>query len=138
LARSARAFADARAERGTEGRFNLGELTDAEAYAATEGSALLVVNTLPWRRSVLVEEPALRGGGAPVGMLEQFFPPNVPWGGALPHVRTRRVRAELPGFGYAFVSPEVPAPSDDLLTGANAIENAHYRVEVDPQTGPPA
>ena len=45
-------------------------------------------------------------GGAPVGMLEQFFPTNVPWGGALPHVHTRRVRVELPGFGYAFVSPD--------------------------------
>ena len=54
--------------------------------------ALIVVNTLPWPRAVVVEEPDLRGGGAPVGMLEQFFPANVPWGGALPHVQTRRVR----------------------------------------------
>ena len=135
LARSARALADSRADRGIEGRFNLGELTDAEASPKTEGTELLVVNTLPWPRSVVVEEPDLRGGGAPVGMLEQFFPPNVPWGGALPHVQTRRVRVELPGFGYAFVSPEVPAPSDDLAASSNAIENAHYRVEVDPRTG---
>ena len=44
-------------------------------------------------------------------MLEQFFPPNVPWGGALPHGRTRRVRAELAGFGYTFVSPDSPSSS---------------------------
>ena len=135
LARTARALADSRAERGIEGRFNLGELTDEEAYPRAEGIELLVVNTLPWPRTVVVEEPDLRGGGAPVGMLEQFFPANVPWGGALPHVQTRRVRVELPGFGYAFVSPEEPAPSDDLAASPNAIENAHYRVEIDPRTG---
>jgi alpha-mannosidase len=135
LARSARAFADGRAERGAEGRFNLGELTDAEAYPKTEGTELLVVNTLPWSRTVVVEEPDLRGGGAPVGMLEQFFPPNVPWGGALPHERTRRVRAELAGFGYAFVSSDEPASSDDLAAGDGFIENSRYRVELDPATG---
>jgi hypothetical protein len=135
LARAARAFADGRAEHGTEGRFNLGELTHAEAYPKTEGTELLVVNTLPWARSVVVEEPDLRGGGAPVGMLEQFFPPNVPWGGALPHERTRRVRAELDGFGYAFVSPDEPASSDDLAAGDGLIENARYRVEIDSGTG---
>jgi hypothetical protein len=135
LARTARAFAAGRAERGIEGRFNLGELTDAEAFPKTEGTELLVVNTLPWPRSVVVEEPDLRGGGAPVGMLEQFFPPNVPWGGALPHERTRRVRAELAGFGYTFVSPDSPASSDDLAAGEGFIENARYRVEIDPATG---
>jgi alpha-mannosidase len=135
LARAARAFADGRAERGIEGRFNLGELTDAEAYPTTKGTELLVVNTLPWARSVVVEEPDLRGGGAPVGMLEQFFPPNVPWGGALPHERTRRVRAELDGFGYSFVSPDEPASSDGLSAGDGFLENARYRVEVDPATG---
>jgi alpha-mannosidase len=135
LARAARAFADRRGDRGTEGRFNLGELTDAEAYPKTEGTELLVVNTLPWSRSVLVEEPDLRGGGAPVGMLEQFFPPNVPWGGALPHERTRRVRAELAGFGFAFVSADEPASSHDLSAGDGFIENARYRVEIDAATG---
>jgi hypothetical protein len=135
LARTARAFADGRGERGIEGRFNLGELTDDEAYPKTEGTELLVVNTLPWPRTVVVEEPDLRGGGAPVGMLEQFFPPNVPWGGALPHERTRRVRAELPGFGFTFVSPDTPAGSDDLSAGPGVIENARHRVEIDPETG---
>ena len=135
LARAARVFAGGRAERGIEGRFNLGELTDAEAYPKTEGRELLVVNTLPWPRSVVVEEPDLRGGGAPVGMLEQFFPANVPWGGALPHERTRRVRAELDGFGYAFVPAEALAPSDDLSAGDGFIENGRYRVEIDRATG---
>jgi hypothetical protein len=135
LARAARTFAAGRAGRGTEGRFNLGELTDAEAYPTTDGTELLVINTLPWARSVVVEEPDLRGGGAPVGMLEQFFPPNVPWGGALPHERTRRVRAELDGFGYAFVRPAEPASSDDLAAGNGFLENARYRVEIDAATG---
>jgi hypothetical protein len=135
LARTARELAASRADQGIEGRFNLGELTDEEAYPRAESLELLVVNTLPWPRTVHAEEPDLRGGGAPVGMLEQFFPPNVPWGGALPHVRTRRVLAELPGFGYAFVSPDVPAPSNGLAVEANTIENEHYRVQVDPQTG---
>jgi hypothetical protein len=45
------------------------------------------------------------------------------------------VLAELPAFGYAFVSPDAPAPSNDLVVEANAIENEHYRVQVDPKTG---
>jgi hypothetical protein len=135
LARAARTFADGRAERGIEGRFNLGELTDAEAYPTTEATEMLVVNTLPWARSVVVEEPDLRGGGAPVGMLEQFFPPNVPWGGALPHERTRRVRVDLDGFGYVFASPTEAASSEDLTAGEGFIENGRYRVEIDPATG---
>jgi alpha-mannosidase len=135
LSRATRALADLVGDRGGEGMFNLGDLTDEEAYPRSEISELLVANTLPWERTVLVEEPDLRGGGAPVGMLEQFFPANVPWGGALPHERTRRVSATVPGFGYAFVAADEPAPSDGLGAGPGWIENEHYRIEVDSETG---
>ena len=77
-----------------------------------EGIELLVVNTLPWPRTVVVEEPDLRGGGAPVGMLEQFFPRERPVGRRAAARRDAGGCArELPGFGYAFVSPGLAAPS---------------------------
>jgi alpha-mannosidase len=134
LSRTARALADRVGERGQEGMFNLGDLPDEQAYPKPATTELLVVNTLPWERTVLVEDPDLRGGGAPVGMLEQFFPPNVPWGGALPRGGVRRVRATVPGFGYSFVGVEAVAAAD-LSAGATWIENEHYRVEVDAETG---
>ena len=62
------------------GRFNLGDLTAEEAYPLPEARGLLVLNTLPWARKLIVDEPEQRGGAAPVGVLDMFFPPGVPWG----------------------------------------------------------
>jgi alpha-mannosidase len=134
LARAARAFAAAKADGGPQGMFNLGDLPTEHAYPPSGSRELLVINTLPWPRSVLVEEPELRAGGAPVGVLEQFFPRGVPWGGP-PHTPLRRVRADLPGFGYSFVPLDGSLGADDLSVGPNLIENRYYRVEIDPDTG---
>jgi alpha-mannosidase len=135
LARAARQVAGELAEPGPEGRFNVGDLTPEEAYPAADTDDLLVFNTLPWERDVLVTEPELRGGAAPVGVLEAFFPRGVPWGGEKPATPDRRVRVRLPAFGYAFVDMATPTAADDLATGPSTIENAHYRVVVDPDTG---
>ena len=105
------------------------------AYPAADTTELLVVNTLPWPRTVTVEEPEQRGGAAPDGVLESFFPRDVPWGGFRPVTPMRRVTAELPGAGYAFVSLDATPAGDDLRAAANTIENAHYRVRIDPATG---
>jgi alpha-mannosidase len=77
----------------------------------------------------------VRAGGAPRGMLDMFFPRDVPWGGArsLEHVRV--ARAELPANGWAWVGFEDAPDASDLTVAPGVIENAHYRVEVDPATG---
>jgi hypothetical protein len=133
LARTAREFADQHGERGLEGMFNLGDLATDKAYPEPAADELLVVNTAPVDRDLLVEVPEYRAGGAPVGMLESFFPPGVPWGGP-PESPQCRVRARIPAFGYAFV-PLQQAEAADLRAEGTVIENEHYRVQVDPEAG---
>ena len=135
LARTARRLAGELAERGPEGRFNVGDLTAEEAYPAADTNDLLIFNTLPWERGVFVQEPELRGGAAPVGVLEAFFPRGVPWGGDKPETPSRRLRLRLPAFGYAFVDLDQTAADDDLVATGHAIENEYYRIEVDPVSG---
>lgn len=135
LAKGANSLGDMWSEKGPEGVFNLGNLTPEEAYPASGFSELLVINTLPWSRSVMVEEPELRGGTAPAGMLEMFFPPDVPWGGNRPRTPLRRVGGTVPGWGFAFVPLSAVPRGEDLNGGPNLIENAHYRIRIDPDTG---
>jgi hypothetical protein len=135
LARAATALGASRGERGPEGRFNLGEIPHEEAYPDSGSREWLVVNTLPWPREVVVDEPELRAGGAPQGVLDMFFPRDVPWGGARPLARVHQARAELPGFGVAWVPFAAAPEAADLAVGAHAIENEHYRVVLDPASG---
>jgi alpha-mannosidase len=120
---------------GPEGEFNLGDLTPEEAYPSSGSSELLVINTLPWSRSAIVEEPELGGHTAPAGMLEMFFPRDVPWGGNRPATPMRRVEGQVPGWGYAFLPLSSEPRGDDLHSGQTMIENSFYRVRVDPLTG---
>ncbi len=135
LARAARRFASELADLGPEGRFNLGDLTPEEAFPPSNTNELLVCNTLPWPRTVYVKEPEIRAGGAPVGMLESFVPRGIPWGGDKPTVQERRIKVELPAFGYAWVDMDTKSDESDLATGKNTIENQFYRVEIDAATG---
>ncbi|MFM8926756.1 MAG: glycoside hydrolase family 38 C-terminal domain-containing protein [Rhodoluna sp.] len=135
LARSARRFAAELADLGPEGRFNLGDLTSEEAFPPSNTNELLVYNTLPWPRTVYVKEPEIRAGGAPVGMLESFVPRGIPWGGDKPSVQERRIKVDLPAFGYAWVDMGTKADESDLSCSANVIENQYYRVEIDSSTG---
>ena len=135
LARASHRLADTVSTRGPDGVFNLGDLEPEQAYPPSGASELLVFNTLPWEREVIVEEPELRGNTAPVGVLEMYFPRDVPWGGERPIGPVRRVAGTVPGLGYAFL-PLADAPGgNDLAVGPGVIENAHYRVRVDPATG---
>ncbi len=135
LARASNRLADTVSERGPDGVFNLGDLDPEEAYPPSGATELLVFNALPWDRDVIVEEPELRGNTAPVGILEMFFPRDVPWGGVRPIGPVRRVVGRVPGLGYAWL-PLADAPGDDdLVVGPGVIENAHYRVRIDPATG---
>lgn len=135
IARASRALAETVADPGIEGMFNLGDLEQRAAYPESGADSVLVFNTLPWDREVIVEEPELHGWAAPAGVIEAFFPRNVPWGGVRPATEFRRVTGTVPAFGYAFL-PLTDAPAgDDLAAGEHTIENAFYRVRIDPATG---
>ena len=133
LTRNARALAGALADRVPEGRFNLGDLDTDAAYPSDPAAEILVFNTLPRERTVTVEVPEFRSGGAPAGMLESFFPRDVPWGGP-PHAEPARVRVTVPAWGFAFVPPDAGCADDELHGSADEqttrIENAAYRVVV--------
>ncbi len=134
LARAANTLAAPLGSKGPEGIFNLGDLTPEEAFRPSGIDEVLVINTLPWERRVVVEEPEPRGGAAPVGMLDCFFNRNSTWGGARPIPPLRRVAGTVPPMGYAFLALATPA-GDDLRAGPETLENAHYRLRIDPQTG---
>ncbi|MBA2520419.1 MAG: hypothetical protein H0V24_12190, partial [Chloroflexia bacterium] len=135
LSQGARALASTVADQDTEGMFNLGDLEPRAAYPAPRADSLLVINTLPWPRPVHVTEPEQRGRAAPAGVLECFFPRDVPWGGDRPGTPMRVVSGEVPGFGYAFLPLSAQPPGGDLAVSTNTIENAHYRVRLNPETG---
>jgi hypothetical protein len=134
LARAARAIAAPVSKPGPEGIFNLGDLKPEEAFKPSGINEVLVINTLPWDREVLVEEPEPRGGAAPDGMLDTFFNRGSGWGGSRPIPAVRRIAGKVPAMGYAFLPIATPDVSDLKASGAT-IENRHYRVTVDEKTG---
>ena len=73
LAKAAGKVARSLGEGAPGGRFNLGDLTPEEAYPLDEPRGVLALNTLPWARQLIVDEPRQRGGAAPVGVLDMFF-----------------------------------------------------------------
>lgn len=135
LARSADALAAPLGEAGPEGVFNLGDLEPEVAFPPSGIDDVLVINTLPWERDVVVEEPEPRGGAAPAGMLDCFFNRASGWGGGRPIPPVRRVRGRVPAMGYAFLNVTDGVPDGDLAAGPGTIENGRYRVRVDPVGG---
>lgn len=135
IARAANAIAGPLGEKGPEGSFNLGDLEPETAFPPSGIDEVLVINTLPWERDVIVEEPEPRGGAAPVGVLDTFFIRGSTWGGARPIPPVKRLAGKVPPMGYAFLKVSDGVPSGDLKASGNTIENAHYRVTVDPETG---
>ncbi|MBF0678456.1 MAG: hypothetical protein IR164_05915 [Devosia sp.] len=135
VARAANAIAAKVGAKAEDGNFNLGDLKPEVAFPPSGIDEVLVFNSLPWDREVIVEEPEPRGGAAPVGMLDTFFHRNTTWGGARPIPAIRRVAGRIPASGYAFLKVADGVPAGDLKAEGNVIENAHYRLEVDPATG---
>ncbi|MGN6100194.1 MAG: glycoside hydrolase family 38 C-terminal domain-containing protein [Devosia sp.] len=134
LARAANALAKPLGTKGPEGIFNLGDLKPEEAFKPSGIEEVLVINTLPWEREVLVEEPEPRGGAAPVGILDAFFNRGSSWGGARPIPALRRIAGRVPALGYAFLPIAAPDQSD-LKVAPGTIENRYFRLTVDPRTG---
>ncbi|HVL26357.1 MAG TPA: glycoside hydrolase family 38 C-terminal domain-containing protein [Thermomicrobiales bacterium] len=135
LARGANHLAHAIATQGPEGMFNLGDLDPHAAYPTPNDEHILVINTLPWERDVIVEEPELRGGAAPAGVLDCFFPRGVSWGGARPELPARNIAGRVPAQGFAFLPADALPSTSDVRTGPQTIENSAYRVRIDPTTG---
>lgn len=134
LARAANDVAKSLSEGGPAGRFNLGDIAPRDAFPLDEERGLLVLNTLPWARRVIVDEPGQRGGAAPVGVLDMFFPPGVPWGGDKPPSGLLTCEADVPGWGYAYLQRPL-RHGDQVRAGQGWAENEAYRIEVDPATG---
>ena len=65
VAKAANQLAAPLGTKGPEGIFNLGDLEPEEAFKPSGIEEVLVINTLPWERQVIVEEPEPRGGAAP-------------------------------------------------------------------------
>jgi hypothetical protein len=135
VAKAANRLAAPLGTKGPEGIFNLGNLDPAEAFKPSGIDEVLVFNTLPWERQIIVEEPEPRGGAAPVGMLDTFFNRRSSWGGPRPYPEIRRVAGTLPPMGYAFLNLKDGVPASDLKATGDTIENAHYRLRIDRQTG---
>jgi len=134
LARAARALASKHAQIEDEVRFDLGHLPPEIAKPTPQYKELMVINTLPYDREVIVEEPIRRGGQAPNGMLEMYMPRGLTWG-IKPDEEGRRVSGKVPGFGYAFFDVTNSPAGGDLSGDSLMIENAYYRIRVNPQTG---
>ncbi|HRA46949.1 MAG TPA: hypothetical protein PK819_02640, partial [Thermomicrobiales bacterium] len=135
LTRASRDLAESIAEPGIEGMFNLGDLDPRAAYPKTGAESLLVINTLPWERDVIVNEPEQRGWAAPAGVPDSLFPRDVPWGGFRPETPEHRIAGTVPALGYTFIPLTNDPDISDLAIGPNQIENAHYRITLNPATG---
>jgi hypothetical protein len=134
LARTARSFAARLATQEEDVRFDLAHLPPEIAKPEPKYSELLVINTLAFERDVVVEEPVRRGGQAPNGMLEMFMPRGLTWG-IQPDPVGARVAGQVPGFGYAWLPLSGEAAKTDLKGADCTIENAHYRIRIDPKSG---
>ena len=135
VAKAANALVAPLGTKGPEGIFNLGNLDPKEAFRPSGIDEVLVFNTLPWERRVIVEEPEPRGGAAPVGMLDTFFNRRSSWGGPRPLPEIRRVAGTIPPMGYAFLDLKHGVRAADLKATGDTIENKHYRLKIDSRTG---
>ncbi len=94
LARASRKLASGYAKQEDEVRYDLGHLPPEIAKPTPTYEELMVINTLPYDREVIVEEPVRRGGQAPNGMLEMFVPRGLTWG-IKPDAEGRRVQGRV-------------------------------------------
>ena len=135
VARGTNALIDEIGERGPEGMFNLGDLDPLAAYPTPNADDVLVVNMLSWDREVIVDEPEIRGNAAPAGVLDCFFPRNIPWGGYKPETPLRRVAGRVPALGFTFLPVSRQPDHSELTAGSGAIGNRYYTITIDPVTG---
>ena len=123
------------ADQKIAGNFNLGDHDESVAYPDPNSNELLVINTLPFERDVIIEEPEARWGLAPVGILDTFFDRGASWGGVRPYTPIRKISTKLPAFGYKFVDIIKKSKESDLVANENIIENKYYKIKIDKKNG---
>jgi alpha-mannosidase len=134
LTRAVKSLASKHAEVDNDIPFDLGNLPPEVAKPDPKYTEVLVVNTLPYERHVVVEEPLRRSGQAPIGMLEMFVPRGLSWG-VKSELEGKRIEGTVPGFGYAFLPISESPLGNDLRGKDLTIENAYYRITINPKTG---
>ncbi len=97
----------------------------------------LVVNTQPWERHIRYPIPPDMGGAAPYGVLEQFLignyredPPLITEGSD-----DVMIDVTLPAFSYDVVELATIELNESISLREGVIENAWYRIKIDPRTG---
>ncbi len=107
----------------------------ANVIAAGHGS-LIVFNSLNWKRSSLVEVDLDKGDEIVDTVTNQPVPLEILGSGAHFH-HVRFMAVDVPAFGYkvyAMRHAESGQPAQDTQP-ATALENAYYKIELDPETG---
>jgi hypothetical protein len=96
----------------------------------------LVLNPSAWQRHIRYPIPPDMGGAAPYGILEQFLIGNYREDPPLIADTPAGVMIDvtLPAFGYAVLAPKAVEAGKGAI-GDGAIENAWYRIRVDPASG---
>ena len=114
-----------------------GQYISADPADEPDNYRYLVLNPLGWDRHVRYPLPPDMGGAAPHGMLEMFLVGN--YREAAPLITDASgdmmIDANLPAFGYQTVAPRSLSSDADVLIGEGVIENAWYRLRIDPATG---
>lgn len=111
-----------------------------------ETHRFLVVNPTPWPYRVRIPMPVEPEKPRPHAMLASLFAMDHSrsFEGDLPAIAEMYLQADLPPYGYEVVSYTKGdegsllisgTNSDDLRIDVGVLENAWYRLEVDPQTG---
>lgn len=134
LAKASRGFAATKGEKDANVAFDLGHLPPEVAKPKEKYTELLVLNSLPFERKVLVDEPVRRSGHAPNGMLEMNVPRGITWG-VKSDLVGKKVEGVVPGFGYSFIPVANTPKGEDLHFSKNQIENAYYRITINEKTG---
>ena len=139
LADGGRKLASAITEMAPEGDTwrRWGQYISADPADEPDNYRYLVLNPLGWDRHVRYPLPPDMGGAAPHGMLEMFLVGN--YREAPPLITDASgdmmIDANLPAFGYQTVAPRSLSSDADVLIGEGFIENAWYRLRIDPATG---
>ena len=114
-----------------------GQYIVSDPSADPAAQRFVVLNTLPWERRVRWPLPPDMGGAAPYAVLEMFLVGNYrdrpPLEAETPPEMV--IDQILPPFGYQVVAYHTLDEPEDAAVGEGVIENAWYRVEIDPVSG---
>ncbi|MAS32706.1 MAG: hypothetical protein CL610_01790 [Anaerolineaceae bacterium] len=113
-----------------------GQYISSDPSADPAAHRFLVLNTLPWEQHIRWPLPPDMGGAAPYASLEMFLVGNYrerpPLEAETPPEMV--IDVTLPAFGYEVVEFATLGEAENVTVREGIIENAWYRIEVDPAT----